>query len=279
MPPVCILTDSTVQFPNPVFEGRKLVNVLAPVWLGTTNGSEELKTADFPLSRHSPDPVPQLAIPSVREFETSFKGIGEHYEGIIAIVHSGEFSPTYQNAMRAAQNLQGQVPVRVIDSKAISLGLGLVVQRTAQAAIEGAPLADLEQFARSLIPRLYSLLCIPGLSFLELADYVNPSQARVGEYMGVLPIFVIDNGELQATEKARNTRHLVDIFYEFLSEFVDLDHIALLQGAPAFEQETRALRERLAEDNNVTPISEQIINAPMASLIGPHSLGVFALQG
>jgi len=64
---------------------------------------------------------------------------------------------------------------------------------------------------------------------------------------------------------------------EFLSEFPNLEHIAIMQGAPAFEQETRGLRERLNEERPGIPISEQIINAPFASLIGPHSLGVFAL--
>lgn len=281
MPPVCILTDSTVQFPNPVFEGRKLVSILDPHWDGgdKINGSAELKAADFPLSHHGQAAVPRLVAPNENDFEASFKQLSGLYEGVIAILHSDEFSQTYQHALRAAHNLQGQIPVRIVDSKTISLGLGLIVRTTAQAALEGAAFAELEQYARSLIPKMYSLLCIPGLSFLELAGYVNHSQALVGEYLDMLPMFVIDNGELQPTEKARNTRHLVDIMHEFLSEFTNLEHIALLQGAPPYEPETRALRERLAEDHNPAPISEQIINAPMASLIGPHSLGVFALQG
>jgi DegV family protein with EDD domain len=214
----------------------------------------------------------------VRDFEGHYKQLGANYDGVIVILHSDEFSPAYHHALQAAQNLQGQVSVKVVDSKTISLGMGLIVQATAQAALENVPFTDLEQFARSLIPRLFSLLCIPGLSFLEMAGYVNVSQATVAEHLGMLPMFVIDNGQLQATEKARNTRHLVDIVQEFLNEFTDLEHIALMQGAPAFEQETRSLRERLAEDGITCPISEQIINAPLASLIGPHSLGVFALQ-
>ena len=51
-----------------------------------------------------------------------------------------------------------------------------------------------------------------------------------------------------------------------------------MQGAPGFEQETRGLRERLNEERPGIPISEQVINAPFASLIGPHSLGIFALD-
>jgi fatty acid-binding protein DegV len=113
---------------------------------------------------------------------------------------------------------------------------------------------------------------------LQRAGVVNPSQALVGEYLKVMQVFTLDNGELVPTQKARNTRHLVDIFVEFLSEFFNLEHISIMQGAPAFEQETRGLRERLNEERPGIPISEQIINAPFASFIGPHSLGVFALS-
>jgi fatty acid-binding protein DegV len=99
----------------------------------------------------------------------------------------------------------------------------------------------------------------------------------VGEYLDILQVFTLDNGELVPTQKARNARHLVDILVEFLSEFFNLEHIAIMQGSPSFEQETRGLRERLNEERPGIPISEQVINAPFASLIGPHSLGVFAL--
>ena len=122
------------------------------------------------------------------------------------------------------------------------------------------------------------MLCIPGLSYLERRGLVNVTQALVGEHLGMLPVFTLDSGELVHSEKARNKRHLVDILHEFLTEFGELEHISLLQGTPSFEQETRALRERLAEDHADTPIGEQIIDAQMASIIGPHSVGVFALQ-
>jgi fatty acid-binding protein DegV len=140
------------------------------------------------------------------------------------------------------------------------------------------PLAELDLYARSLIPKVYGLLCIPGLSYLERGGLVRPSQAVVGEFLDITQVYTLEEGELLPTQKARNARHLVDILVEFLSEFVDLQHVSLMQGAPAFEQETRALRERLHEEGRHVPLSEQIINAPFASFIGPHSLGVFALE-
>lgn len=278
MPSVCIVSDSTALFPNPVFKGRNQVQLLPATWQGATAPSaDRLKAADLPVSLKNSE-APRLATPSPAEFETFFRQVGGHYDGVLAILHSSEFSPAAENAIEAAQTLHGTVAVRVVDSHSVSLGLGLIVQAAAAAAEGGIPLGELDLYARSLVPKVYGLLCIPGLSYLERGAYVNPSQAAVGEYLKISQVFTLDDGKLVPTQKARNPRHLVDILFEFLGEFVNLEHIALMQGAPPFEQETRALRERLAEERRNTPISEQTINAPFASLVGPHSLGIFALD-
>lgn len=277
MPSINILTDASVLFPNPVFEGREHVTILPAHWdPAVAEGEQELaKATDFPKSL-SRAKAPRYQPPGIDEFKRAFQQLGAG-ASVLAVIHSGELSPTYANAERAAKDLQGKVHVRVVDSGSVSLGLGMMVQAAAQAG-DSLSLNDLDLYVRSLIARIYTQLCIPSLSYLERLGMVNHSQALVSEYLGMLPLFTLEGGELVPTEKARNRRHLVDVLQEFLMEFDNLEHIALLQGAPSYENETRALRERLAEDHPDTPVSEQIINAPLASLIGPHSLGVFALE-
>jgi DegV family protein with EDD domain len=276
---ISILTDCTVQFPNPVFEGRKQVTILPTRWNGElpVQDPRDLKAGDLPASTRNGS-IPTLKAPTAEEIAETFRSLSPRSTGILAILQSSQFSPTYDRALEAAKEVQGKVPIRVIDSLTTSLGLGILVEIAAQSTDTYEDLTELELYVRSLLPRVYSLFCIPGLSYLQRRGYLNGPQALVGEHLGMLPVFTLDNGDLLPGEKARNMRHLVDILHEFLAEFSDLEHIALLQGAPAFEQETRALRERLAEEHRNTPISEQIIGAPLASQIGPHSLGIFALQ-
>ena len=54
----------------------------------------------------------------------------------------------------------------------------------------------------------------------------------------MLPMYVIEAGETDPTQKARNHRHLVDLLHEFITEFETLDHLGLIQGVPPFETET-----------------------------------------
>ncbi len=277
---VAIVTDSTVSFPSPVFPGRELVHILSPRWQPELPaGVERLKASDLPATLRGTSPGPQLKAPRAADFEALYRQLGQSHESVLVILHSNHFSPIEEEAQAASGSVHGKVAVRVVDSLNVSLGLGLLVQAAAQASANGMALAELELYARGLLPRVFGMLCVPGLSYLERGGHLNHSQAMVGEYLEILQVFTLDNGQLVPTQKARNTRQLVDVMYEFLSEFTDLQHIALLQGAPAFEAETRALRERLAEEGVTTPISEQIINAPLASHIGPRSLGLFAIRG
>lgn len=276
---ISIITDGTVQFPNPVFPGRKFVTIMPVIWENTAEviSNVELNTSDLPRSAIG-KARPSVKANSLEDYQNLFEQLAPQSEGILAILNSGQINENYANALEAANDMQGKVPIRVVDSQNISLGLGMMVQRAGNAAAEGLDLLELELLVRNLIPRIYSVLCIPGLSYLERRGIVNKTQALVGEHLGMLPVFTMDKGELVHSEKARNKRHLVDILHEFLTEFGDLEHISLLQGLPTFETETRALRERLAEDHADTPISEQNIAPQIASIIGPHSLGIFALQ-
>ena len=278
MASVCIASDSTTLFPNPVFPGRSRVHLLPESWQnGTPPAAERVKAADFPQSLQGSQ-VPLLATPGAAEFEKFFKQLGAHYGGVLAILPAARSREPEGPAHWGEDRGADRVPGPHGPAATISLGLGFIVQAAAEAAEGGMALGDLDLFARGLVPKIYGLLCIPGLSYLQRGGHVNPSQAAVGEYLHITQVYTLEEGELVPTQKARNPRHLVDILVEFLSEFIDLQHVALMQGAPAFEQETRALRERLHEERREVPISEQTINGPFASFIGPHSLGVFALE-
>lgn len=281
MSKTCILTDSTAQFPTPAFAGRDLVNVISlhiELKGKRYEKGKGLKAADLETSLENGS-GPKVIAPSKDEFTALFTALGKRYVDILTILHSADLSATYEHAAEAAGALKGQINIQLVDAHTTAIGLGLVVQFAAAAAEEGLPPDEIERNIRKLLPKMYSVFCIEGLTYLENSGYLGPAQATIGEHLKMLPVYVLENGHLVATQKARNYRHLVDILHEFLFEFEHLEHIALLQGVPPFETEARALRERIVEDFPDTPISEHTISATLASIIGPRSLGMFVMQG
>jgi DegV family protein with EDD domain len=278
MPNTCILTDSTVQFPVPSFEGRSLVNIIdLPMDSYNGKSAKELRASDF--SPSAPEGfTAHVYPPSVADFEKQYLKLAQHYAGIVTIVHAQALSKTFQNAIIAARNIEGQVEIEVIDAQTIATGLGLVVQAAAKAADQEQSLTEVTELIRSLLPRVYTSFCIPGLSYLHHNGILGEAQAVIGEHLKMLPMYVIEAGELTPTLKARNYRHLVDLLHEFITEFETLDHLGLIQGVPPFETETRSLRERLMLDFEQLNISEHTISPELSLMIGPRSLGMFLLQ-
>jgi DegV family protein with EDD domain len=276
----CILTDGLVQFTQPGFSGREDVRVFPYAvqmggeiyWEG-----EGLKTNKLPTFT-SPQSPTRLVVPDSEKYELVFQNLAGKYREIIVILTSCELSPSYVCAEKASASVRGQAAITLIDSQTTSVGLGLLVQMAAEAAAEGVRGAEIERRVRKAVTQVYSLFCTAGLSYLSQEGFIDEGQAAIGEMLGLIPIFSLEEGKLSSIEKARNPRGVLDFFQEFLGEFEELQHIAFLQGASSFNHETHLLREHAQLHFPRTPFSEHTINLPVASLFGPRTLGLILLD-
>jgi DegV family protein with EDD domain len=277
---ICILTDSSAQFPQLGFSGLNDVRVIP--FNVEVNGQfyqegQDLKATDLPPAANE-QLKPRLIPPSVETFQELFLNLNHHYNDIIAILTSESLTGAYGNAKKAADGVQGRASVSVIDSQTTSVGLGLLVQSAAEAAARGDSAVDIERMVRSLVPQTYMMICTPGMSYLYYAGFVDQSQAFAGEMLGLMPIFTLEEGAISAVEKVRNMRGLVDFMQEFVCEFENLQHIAFVQSIPPLSHEARLMREHVQNCFPNTPFSEHNINLPLATLVGPRSMGLVVIE-
>jgi len=278
----CIVTDSYVQFPQPSFLGRHLVRILANGY--QINGQEyesskDLKPSDLPTLPRQQN-FPRFLLPSEDQIHAFFAGIEEerNCDRVLAILTSSQLTPLFSHVKEALKSFSGRVQIQIIDSQSCSIGLGFLVQSAVEAVQKGANFADTELLVRSLIPRIYAIFCTPGLSYLHQAGIVDHSQAIVGEMLSLLPLFALEEGHLTPLEKVRNHRQVLDAFQEFLDEFETLSHIALVQSTSPNSQDGRLLREHIQDNFQKTPFTEHSINLSLATLLGPQTTCLFAVE-
>jgi DegV family protein with EDD domain len=281
MPPTaCIVTDSTAQLPQPDFAGSELVHVV-PLTI-QLNGRENKNISKIDVSQlpaTADKSLSPMLLPVPEEKLTKlFLKLSQKYDEIIAIFASSHLNPTFLNAQAVAEELHGRVNILTIDSQTLSLGLGLMVEAAAEALSKGARGSEVERQVRSLIPRVYTILCTPGLSYLYYNGILDIGQALIGEKLGVFPIFGVEEGILTPLEKVRNHRYALDFFREFVEEFDNLQYIALLQNVPVNPQDTQYLKTQLLESFPNTPFMAHPINPSLAALFGPSSLGLFVVE-
>ena len=276
---ICILTDSTAQFLQPKFPGQNHIDII-PLNIhlnGSLIRDNNLKAKDLPAL--ADDRLrPRLLSPSTEELRSTIIRVSQRYDEVLGIFLSSRLNSFYSIIQEVVSSLGEKSRIQVIDSQAVSAGLGFIVQSCAQHLHQNASFAELERLACSYISRIYSIFYLPGLSYLHFNGYLDHAQAYVGEMLGMLPTYGLEDGGLTPLEKMRNQRHTIDFFQEFLSEFENLEHIALLQSAPPSPQLTRLIREYAKANFPSTPLTEHRINLPLATLFGPRSAGVIVVE-
>jgi DegV family protein with EDD domain len=273
---VCILTDSTVQFPAPLFPGNELVNII-PLHIELNDNlyidARDIRTANLPASARQAN-SPKALPPTIEEFTEIYNNLGQRYSEIVTILVSSHLNPVVPCALEAASATEGPVRIHVIDSQTTAVGLGLLVQAAARAAQKGTDGIEITRLVRGMVSKIYTVFCVQSLSYLYKSGHLDPAQAIVGEMLNVMPFLILENGRLVPIQKVRSPRHLVDILHEFIMEFSDLRHIAIIQGVPPFEQEARNLRDRVNGETPSPSFSEHTLGAALATILGPRSLGV-----
>lgn len=278
MPGVCLLTDSTAQFISEDFPGSAVVEMI-PVHI-RVNGIDrpddgKLAIAELPLSVPNGEQA-VLSPPSPDEFFDWYRTLNRNYDEVITLLHSSHLSRAVVNAEQAAAGLRGRMELPVIDSKTTGIGLGYLIQTAAQAIQEGATLDEILEHLRFQSQKVYSIYCLQSLTYLVPGGGLDPLQALVGEMLGITPLVLLENGRLVVIQKARSPRHLADLLVEFIAEFENVHHLALVRGRLSYE--VTSLRERIQAFCPGIPFSEHLLTTGVGALLGPRSLSLVVLE-
>lgn len=278
MPRTCVLTDSTAYFTKSSFAGQEHVTILPHhIRINELSIPDSKDLSIYFPSAHFTHP-PITDPPTVDAFRDAYTSLGMQYKEIVVILLSSHLSQANANAHLASQLSKSPANIFIIDSLNTAIGLGLLVQAAADYAHRGYSGIEINRLVRGMISHIYSVFCLPDLAHLYRAGQIDPAQAIVGEMLNVIPFFTLENGRLVHTQKIRSPRHLVDIMYEFVAEFENLKYLALIQGINTYEQESRNLRDRISQNVRTTPLCEHGLSLALATLFGPHSIGLVVME-
>jgi DegV family protein with EDD domain len=280
MESICLLTDGSAQYSQKSFRGiEHIYTINQDIQFNNIIYREgrDLNLANLPLSSPNDD-SPKLIVPEVSDLCQKINTLGERYDYLIAILSSRQLNPLYGVFEKAVLNTCGKVKVQLIDSQAVSSGLGYLVETAAKAVADKRSVGEIEHLIRKLIPHVYTTLCTPGFSYLLNSGYVDHAQAAIGEMLGLFPIFTLEDGRLAPIQKVRSDHSIFEYFQEFLDEFEDLIHIAFIQNSKYTLPDSYLLRDHIHEIFNQPIFTEMTLNSTNAVLFGPRTLGLTVVE-
>ena len=265
MPGIRVVTDSACDLPPELVKQHGIEIVPLSIRFGDEEVPDDLSPADFWARCASTPVLPATAAPSPGAFQAAFeRAAADGCPGVVCINLSGELSATYQAAVTGAAAVTDTIPVRVIDSRSLTIAQGLMCISAATLANEGKSMDDVAGAVEDLIPRTKIFGALDTLENLKKGGRIGSASALMGSLLSIKPIIEVANGKVEPESRqrtrARSLRYLVDK----VREFPEIELLAVMHGqAPDIEQFLDMMGEVYPRD--------QIILGDVGAVIGTHA--------
>jgi DegV family protein with EDD domain len=175
--------------------------------------------------------LPETAAPSPGAFKTAYeRAKSDGCEGVIVLTLSAALSATHQSAVLAAEAVSGEIPVRVVDTKAVSMAQGLMVIEIAEQAQGGATLDELVEHAEALTAKVGVVAMLDTLEHLMKGGRVGGARALLGQVLSIKPLLELKGGVVAEAGRQRTRAKALAAIVEVVRSHAPLRRLALVHG-------------------------------------------------
>ncbi|MGB1369109.1 MAG: DegV family protein [Acidimicrobiales bacterium] len=232
----------------------------------------DLSVSDFYQKMAESDLLPSTAAPSPGAFEAAFKRCAEAgADGVICINLSLALSATGQAAQLAADALADTLPVKCIDSKSITCGLGTIIRKAAGAAKDGGSMDEIVALVENLASRTRIFATLDTLENLKKGGRIGGAKAMLGTMLQFKPCLDLSSGEVVEAGRQRTRKKSLIWLKEVLESEGEISELSIIHGdAPDVEEFATLISDIVPRDQ----IRINQLGAVIGTHGGPRVLGV-----
>ena len=269
-----IVTDSSSDIPLHLLEAHSIEVVPLTIRFESQEfvDGQDLTTADFWHRLVAAEVLPETAAPSAGLFGERYRAVaGSGADGIVVITISSALSGTYQSAVIAAESFVGNVPIKVIDSGSVGMGLGLPVLAAAASAAAGASLDEVAAAANKAVESTTVIAALDTLEYLKRGGRIGSAQAFFGSLLNIKPIVTIEGGVVTPFGRVRTRSKALAALEDRVAALGPrIRSAAVFHGAsPDAERFSNSLQEHLTSE-----IVTTLLGAVVGTHTGPGTIGI-----
>ncbi|MEU8266501.1 DegV family protein [Sphaerisporangium sp. NPDC049002] len=201
--PVTVVTDSTAYLDPDEAERLGVIVIPLQVVVGsrTLDDVAQIDAEGVASALREWSPV-STSRPAPQRFADAYElAAARGAAGVVSIHLSGAMSGTVDAARIAAED--ALIPVEVVDSRSLAMGLGFPVLAAALAARRGGDVAGVAGAARTCAEATKSFFYVDTLEHLRRGGRLGASATLLGSALSIKPLLHITEGAIAPLEKVR----------------------------------------------------------------------------
>jgi DegV family protein with EDD domain len=271
---VRVIADSMADIPGEVAKKLNITVIPVNVIFGTETYRDgvDLTPEQFFAKLVSNKTNPSTAVPSLAVFSAIYEKVAKEADEILVITISHKLSGTYDTACKAAEICKAKARIEVIDSLQVVMGEGLLAIEAAKAAQAGAGLDEIVNTVRQDILRTDERMSFDTLEYLKRGGRIGAAQAFFGSILKINPVLGLKEGEVYPFSRERSRSKAIEVLYNFVLGFKNIDAIAVEDATTPDEADKLAQRLKSKFPNK--PIYRSKVGAVMGTHVGPSVIAV-----
>lgn len=275
-----ILSDSTCDLPQEVLEKYNITMVPLAVIKDGASFIDGINITPAEIFAHvaAGGDLCSTAAVNIGEYEDLFAKYIKDYDGIIHINISSEFSSCHQNARLAAEDYDN---IRVIDSRNLSTGQGLVVLEACKLAQTCDNLDEIEEKLNVFTEKVEASFLLDRLDYMVKGGRCSAAAALGANLLNLKPCIEVKNGKMGVVKKYRGNyaKCLANYVKDRLSGRDDLDKSTLfVTRTPVSDDCLTAVTDAVAQYNDFETTYWNEAGCTVSCHCGPGTLGVLFVR-
>lgn len=278
--PVCIVADSTCDLTPALLERFGIKTVPLHIIVGDESYLDGVDfTPDMIYERYEKDKLlAHTAAVSPQEFLDFFTPMVKAGCEVVYLSIGSELSSTYQNAVLAAEELEGVYPV---DTSQLTTGMSQLLLVACRMRDEGETAQSIVQRIISLIPKVNTSFVIDTLEYLWKGGRCSGVTAFGANLLHLKPCIEIKDGKLEVGKKYRG--NIQKVYEKYILERltgkeIDPNYIFITTSSDLTQQEKEELEALVRSTASVKEIFFTRAGSTVTTHCGPGTLGVLFLE-
>ncbi len=264
---VKIVTDSSCDLPDGLVSELGIDVVPLTIRFGAEElvDRRDMSPSEFWARCATSPELPSTAAPAPGAFEERFRqAASDGADGVVCVNLSSKLSATGESAQAAARAVADVIPVKVVDSLSVTLGLGMIVVESARRAAAGASLDEVVALADDMARRTKVFGSLDTLEYLKKGGRIGAAQALLGSILSIKPVIEVVDGKVEPGPKQRTRSRSLQWLADQVAAQPGMQNLAVLHGdAPDVDTLLGLLAPHFPRD--------QIVIGQLGAVVGAHT--------